>query len=101
MAVSLCTVSGTVYDADGTKLNGVAVQFYGHAPQGVGVDLVAATKVEVTTGDGAWADGYFEVTLIQGSEVRVRSNVLKIDDVVITIPATASANFSTLLEAAL
>ena len=101
-----CTVSGTIRTADGTALTGVAIDFYGDAPQGVGTaDILSGKRVRIITGPNAdnpaWAAGFMSIDLSQGNRVRLRSAKLGLDDLVITIPATATANFSTLIEAAL
>jgi hypothetical protein len=97
---SMCTVYGYAYDASGTPVNDVVIDFYANAPIGVGAGLLTTTKVSVTSGAGTWADGYFEVELIRDAEVRLASKLPKLDGLTITVPDDSSAELADLVEEA-
>lgn len=100
----LCTVYGFTTNASGAPINGVEISFFGYAPIGVDDEQITATRIDVTTGPTAtnpgWAAGYFEIDLIRESEVRIKSALTKLDNLVVTIPDSASAKLVTLTEAA-
>jgi hypothetical protein len=103
---SLCTVSGYITDVAGNMLNGVVLQFYGNAPQGVADNVITATKVEVTSGpiadtpQSGWPNGYIEQDFQRGALVRTKCAVAKFDNLILTIPAAGSALLSDLVETA-
>jgi hypothetical protein len=104
--MAVCTVSTIIRNASGETVNAVAIDFYAAAPQGVGTaSVLVADRIRVVSGPTAenpgWAAGYVEIDLERESLARLRCPRLGIWDVVVTIPDSATANLSTLLEAAL
>jgi hypothetical protein len=95
-----CTVYGFTTDASGTVIDGVEISFLAAAPIGVDDQQLTTAKLTVTSGDGAWATGYFEIDLIRESEVRLLSTLARLNGIVITIPDAASSTLVALTEAA-
>lgn len=97
---TLCNVWGFILDASGNPINDVTLDFYADAPLGVGSGVFALNKLSVVSGDGAWADGYFEIPLVRESKVRIRSTLAKLDNLVVDVPDAGTAELSDLVEAA-
>jgi hypothetical protein len=103
MAITTCTVSGTIYGPNGSALSGVEVEAYIDQPffHGDGT-LIADYKLSTTTDStGAWS-----LTLIETTSVTKTMNVaikfplgsgeLHRKQYQITVPASGTANFHTL-----
>lgn len=98
-----CTVSTIIKDLTDTALSGVVLKLYGSTPKGISTTtVVAAEEVEITSGPTAdnpgWAAGYIEFDAIQSSEIRLWAPRLGLYNKLITIPATSTADLSTLIE---
>lgn len=87
----ICTLSGTIVDANGKPMPEVGVRIHPFSPRGepVFVDgkLVAADPLSTTTND----DGHFSVNLIQGLEIILTIEALGFSKQVI-VPKSATAN---------
>jgi len=99
----LCTVYGYALDAIGVARNDITIEFLGDGPIGISGNQVTIHKISVVTGpngDASWAAGYFELDLIRLATVRVRSLKLDLNNLVITVPNSASSTLTALTEAA-
>lgn len=88
-AVDLCVVYGTIRDASGNAVAGACIKVYAETPQVVS-GTQKGKKLVVTRTD---TNGYFEMELVQGTEVTVTIAKAGIE-VTRTVPSTASQDFT-------
>lgn len=88
-----CTVSGYIYEADGTALSSAAVAFYIKTDQVIsGRHFSVPDWIETATD----SDGYWSQDLVQTLTLFVKISSLHIEDE-ITIPASATSTLDALL----
>lgn len=103
MAITTCTVSGSLKGPDGAALSGVTVYAYTNAPffHSDGT-LIPDYQVTTTTdATGAWSLTLIETasvtkTIIIAFDLPTGSVEKKRKEYTVTVPATATASFSTL-----
>jgi len=105
MAITTCTVSGTIKDPSATAIVGATVRAY--IPQGffhADGTYIAAYEVTTTTdANGAWSLVLMETTSITKTITitfdyagNSTSNIHKRKDFTIVVPATTTATFSSI-----
>lgn len=103
MAITTCTVSGTVKDPSNTAISGTVVRAYITTPflHGDGTYIADYDLSTTVDANGAWSLTLIETTSVSKKiEIDIEyptGNGTRIRSYSVTIPATATANFSDLV----